>query len=93
MTWPLVGAVCNFTIRTILFIASPRPLSRGDILNIVLSGVFLSTIPMQAATKSLAKSHLELSNMQARMVDTEGKIVSVLEKGFGASTPSPTQHD
>jgi len=84
ITWPSACAFYNFLVQVALFIISPRPAARRNILSIVFAAVIFATVPMYAATNALLK-------MQSDMVYIDSKIISVLDKLTNVPSPSPSQ--
>ena len=98
---PSACAFYNFFVQGALFAMSPRPAARKDILSIVFAAVFFATIPMYAATGALFKWQVETTKMQSKMVEIEGRTISLLEKVYQvfatrspspSPSPSPTPH-
>jgi NADH:ubiquinone oxidoreductase subunit 2 (subunit N) len=65
VTLPFACAFYNFLVQGALFIMSPRPAARKDILLIVFVALFLATIPTYA-----------LAKMQSRIVSILEKLTS-----------------
>jgi hypothetical protein len=64
--WPSACAFYNFFIQGALFVLSPSPAARKDILSIVFAAVFFATIPMYAATGLLFKMQSQLFKAQSQ---------------------------
>ena len=96
-TLPSACVFYNFLVQGALFIISPRPADRKDILSIVFAAVLFATIPMIAATNALSKTQTLIAKLQSEMVKTDAKTVSILEKvsqilAIPSPSPSPSPY-
>ncbi len=83
--WGLASlcALYVFLVQYGIFLASPNPATRIEILTIILTAVFAGCIPLYGAISAMLK-------MQSRMVHIEDRVVSVLEKLTTKPRPSPS---